>query len=363
MARSISATMLAAQKASGKVPYIRVVINSVDLSSRLLMVEHIEEPYRDRATLIFRNDDRYFDDFDFRGYSFQIGYGFTTGAGNEYCGDGTNDGTPTLWVKNQEIISSEGEVVCQLYCEGLWFYLRSRYAQAIAENEGAPAPLYQWTFNESSDDYTIYDLIESVLETVLGWTLETSIVGGSDGIIDVIYPRISINVSRSGGQITLDNYAEFLFELLSLTKCYLRQKAGTNWELVYPTSGDSADETYYIPQSEADDADEMVAYEYMERLSEATPNRVYVAANNPDNEDPWPIPVMLGDSGAYSGNGIEQFEIYVIPWIDNQTDANNVASAIQTRIDSEVLSGRLIIPHDCRVELHDKVKVYDGRGE
>jgi len=358
--RSISATMLQAQKASGKVPYIRVVINTVDLSSRLLFLEHIEEPYRERATLIFRNDDRYFDNLDFRGYNFQIGYGFTTGAGNEYCGDGSSDGTPRLYVKQQEIISSEGEVVCQLYCEGLWMFLRGRYAQAIAENEGAPAPLYQYTFNEFSDDYTIYQLIEDIIETVLGWTLENSIAGGSDGIIDVIYPRISVNVSRSGGQITLDNYAEILYELLSLTKCYLRQKSDTNWELVYPQDDDAVDETYCIPQSLATSEDEMVAYEYMERLSEATPNRTYVAANSPDGVD-W-SGLILGDSGAYSGNGPEQFEIYVIPWIDNQTDANKVASAIQTRINSETSFRRAIVPYDCRVELYDRIQIQDSRG-
>jgi len=87
VARSISGTMLAAQKASEKVPYIRIAINSIDLSGRLLFMEYIEEPYRDRATLVFRNDDRYFDSNSFVGYNFQIGLGFTTGSGDEYCGD------------------------------------------------------------------------------------------------------------------------------------------------------------------------------------------------------------------------------------------------------------------------------------
>jgi len=49
--------------------------------------------------------------------------------------------------------------------------------------------------------------------------------------------------------------------------------------------------------------------------------------------------------------------------ITNQTDANNRAAAILTRIQAEQLAGRLVIPHDARVELYDKVTVHDARGK
>jgi len=56
--RTISGTLLAAQQATQRKPYIRVVINSVDYSDRVLFVEHHEEPYRDYATIILQNADR-----------------------------------------------------------------------------------------------------------------------------------------------------------------------------------------------------------------------------------------------------------------------------------------------------------------
>lgn len=356
MVRSISSTMLTAQAGTKKTPYIRVVINSVDLSSRLLFVEHIEEPYRDRTTLVFRNNDRYFDSLDFQGFSFQPGYGFTTGAGNEYCGDGTSDGTPTMWVKVQEIISTEGMVVCNLYCEGEWMYLREQKVVAVGT-----APLYQYTFNESSNDYTIYDLIEMAIETVMGWTLEAAIDGGSDGIIDVIYPKISVNVSYTNNVVTLDSYAEFLYSLISMTKCYLRQKSATNWELVYPQENDEVDETYY-----SSSVDGHPFTEHMERMNEVVPNRIYVAANHPgfDDGEPWPAfpPAILGDSGAYTGNYDEVAEIHLYPWVTSQGTADLLASAIMTKLKSESLAGRTVVPHDCRVELYDKIRVEDNRG-
>ncbi len=44
-------------------------------------------------------------------------------------------------------------------------------------------------------------------------------------------------------------------------------------------------------------------------------------------------------------------------------DADLRADAILTRLKSETLAGRLVLPyHDCSVELYDKVKVEDVRG-
>ncbi len=343
MARSNSATMIAAAAGTNRVPYIRIYINSVDYSSRLLFAEVIEEPYRDRGTFIFRNDDRLFDDVNLIGRSFQPGWGYTTGAGNEYCGDGTNDGTPTLWVKNQEIISLPGRVVCQLYCEGMWMRLRER--QIISVGGSAP----YWLGDYDGSTITIYGIIEDIIEDDISWTLNPK-PSPDDGILDTFKPVFRINSSE------FEMSAFALYRLISMTKCYLRQKSATTWEIVFPQDADSVDETYY-----SHSADGHSFKEYMERVTEVIPNRIIVYANNPNGEDPWPSGIITGDSGAYSGNYVEVKEHHIAPTITSQGDADNRAAAILTRLKAEGLAGRVIVPHDNRVELYDKVSVVDTR--
>ena len=75
--RSIHADLKTAQETAASTPYIYIYINGTDYTARLLSLEHIEEPYRDRATLMLENTDRSLDPtaVDLRGKSFSIGYG------------------------------------------------------------------------------------------------------------------------------------------------------------------------------------------------------------------------------------------------------------------------------------------------
>jgi hypothetical protein len=136
VARSISETYRAAQQAPNKTPYFKLVFTSkdggttVDLSTdgtygnRILLIDHTEEPYNDFATIIFRNNDRALPS-NLKGYWVEIGYGYVTGAGNEYLGDGTNEPAPArLWVKHQQTVSAAGKLWELLELEGMWALLR-----------------------------------------------------------------------------------------------------------------------------------------------------------------------------------------------------------------------------------------------
>jgi hypothetical protein len=54
--------------------------------------------------------------------------------------------------------------------------------------------------------------------------------------------------------------------------------------------------------------------------------------------------------------------LYPAPSITNNTDATNRATAIAAKAMAEIVSGRLVIPHDARVELYDRVAIFDTRG-
>ncbi len=344
--RTIHADLLTAQVSGAADPFINLNINSTDYSSRLISLEHIEEPYRDRATIVLANSDNHFDGVNLRGKSFTIGYGYTTTSGDRYLGDGDgNDGISTLWVKSQSLVSMEGELVCLLECEGGWMKLREFN---FIVNSDPPYFNIQFTATD-----TVYAIIKKALEEA-GFTLN-ALGTQDDGIIATYSPIFVAN------PFTYDSPAAIIYKLLQMTKTYLRQVESLAFEIVYPQEADSVNETYYSDQAP-------YFREYVEKLNLLVPNSIAVFCNR-DDEPPndWDTaehPLVTGtalDQDSIDAYG-EVTEYHIAPFISSKTDADNRAAAILERYKAETLAGRLVLPfHDCRVELYDRVKVYDNR--
>ncbi len=348
--RSISATLEAAQKVMGT-PYIHLLFTSkdggttYDYSSsagdgndRILIIEHHEEAYNDYATIVLRNEDRTVPDL--RGYWVEIGYGYVA-SGNEYAA------TPRLWVKAQQTVSKEGILQDVLFLEGMWAKLRE-----IPYRVGDP-PYYidpQYTVDGGSTN-TVYDIIKAIL-AIASMSLDP-IGTQSDGIVDVFTPNFSINVRP------FEYGASMLYRLIRMTKTYMRPEASLQWKIVYPQTDDAVEVGYYSNQPH-------YFWEYDEKQNCLVPNHIVVFANA--NEDgTWDAATMITSAVT---SGIDQAEIdrlyevyklHIAGNITNQTDADNRADAILARVKGEQLGGRAIVPHDARVELHDRIAFYDYR--
>lgn len=343
--RTIHADLITAQQSGAAIPYIYLSIGGIDLSDRLVSLEHIEEPYQGRASIVLANSDHYLDEVDLRGSSFAIGYGYVTGSGNKYTGDGAgSDAIPTMWVKSQMFTSLEGETVCILYAEDGWVKLTE---YNYITDGSAP-----YLNTEYTADTSIYDIIDKALQEA-GFSLN-ALGGQDDGIIDTFQPTFVAN------PLTYDSPASIIRRLISMTKCYLRQVESLAFEVVYPQDADSTNETYYSNQAP-------YFKEYVEKKNLVIPNSIAVFCNrDPNGEwDTTSYPLITGT--ATDADSIAQYgtvtEYHIAPYIDNQTDADNRAAAILARYKVEALSGRLLLPfHDCRVELYDLVDVIDTRG-
>ena len=353
MARAISSTLLIAQQGAKRKPYIRVIINGIDYSGRVLFVEHHEEPYKEWATIRLDNSDRALnalatESSNLLGFSFRIGYGYVTEVANEYSE------SADIWVKTQTMVSRAGKLYCELFCTGQWTFLSEKSVMALPiaapttffitdpANVGSD-PTYSTTFEATK---TVYQLIESLIEGAFGWTLNP-LPAVDDTIINSFSPVFSISKTPSAREV--------LMRLISMTRCYLRSKAGLIWEVIYPRIGDSVDEVFY--------SNELPYFiEYAEKLSLVIPNRIVVFANNPDELAVWPTPVIVGDTGAYTGNYTEILEPILAPTIITQANATARATAVLARYTAEEQSGYLIVSHDCRMEIYDKVLILDRRG-
>jgi len=338
--RSIHADLLAAQNAATNTPYIYLLFTSADggttynyssdqAGRRILSIDHQEEAYNDYASIILRNDDRTVPNL--KGYWTDIGYGYICAGDTARYSQ-----TARIWVKHQQEISAQGKRVVLLELEGMW-----AKAREMPVRVGSP-PLY----TESYSTDTVYGIIEILVETELGWTL--SALAEDDSIINTYKPQFEVNTQP------FESHGGLMYRLICMTKSYLRAKASTTFEVKYPQTTDAVDITYYSDSAP-------YFYEYMERKNVMIPNHIYVFSN--EGEDGLYTDIITGEASdateiaAYD----DIIKIVVAPSITTQADTDNRAAALLARTEMEVMAARMYAPHDCQVELYDKIKVYDNR--
>jgi hypothetical protein len=349
--RSLSATLLAAQQAATNTPYIHLLFTSKsggstsDYSSnlagrRIIFIDHNEEPYNDYATIILRNNDRTISTLI--GYWTEIGYGYVTGVGNEYVGqdngDGTSlPGTARLWVKHQQTFSTGGKLYELLELEGMWTMLREMELLL-----GTP-PFYSVSYTTD----TIYTILKALIETEMVWTL-SALGTQDDTVISVFTPQFDINA------IPYEKIGDIIYRLMQMTFSYLRGRAGLTMEVIFPQAADAISVTYYndtVPYF----------YEYTERQNIIVPNHIYLVYDE-DSVGNWNATpaesVNQGSIDAYA----DIPAIYQAAAITSGADANTRADVILSKIIAEAVLGTMLAPHDCQVELYDRIQVVDTRG-
>jgi hypothetical protein len=317
--------------------------NSAAYGNRLLLIDHSEEAYNDYATIILKNYDRMIPDL--LGYWVEIGYGDVTGGGNEYAL------TPRLWVKHQQFVSIAGKLLCILELEGSW----AKLGETLFRLGTAP---YYKAKNINPDlsqgeydllDSTPYAIIAAVMAEILPvMTLATLVE--DDGIINTFIPDFTINYTQ-----LFENATQIIYNLLKMTKSYLRNKASLIFEVKYPQAADADNLSYYSYQAP-------YFYEYTEHKNLQVPNRIYVFANR-GSDGLWTniLTAQADDTDSQDLYGIVP-SIELAPEVTVQADVDNRAAAILRRGKAEVLGGRLLIPHDCQMELYDRLGIYDSRG-
>jgi len=358
MARSVSDTLKTAQSASSRTPYLHMVFTSYDAGTtydlstnsaaygnRILLIDHAEEAYNDYAIVILRDYDRTLPNL--LGYWTEIGYGDVTGGGNEYAA------TPRLWVKHQQHISAAGKLLVILELEGMWAKLRETELRM-----GTMLPYYvarNYNANEAMGEYDIGGVsIEDIIKVIFAEidpAMTLNAVSEDDSIFTTSPgPQFDINAMQ-----LFEDAGQVIYRLVKMTKSFLRAKDSMAWEVKYPQDSDPDDLTYYSNQSP-------YFYEYVERKNLLVPNRIYLFANA-GSDGLWTniITGQADDTDSQTAYGVVA-EIVMAPEIDNQADADARAAAILQRWRAEWVGGRLIIPHDCQMELYDRLAMIDSRG-
>ena len=110
---SLSATLLAAQRAMSAVPYIRVAFgSSVFETDRVISYNREGQPFNEKVTLVIANEDGALDGLVLEGKAVTLGRGFVTTNGNEYCN------LPPLMALKPQFFTASGKRLCQIVCIG-----------------------------------------------------------------------------------------------------------------------------------------------------------------------------------------------------------------------------------------------------
>ena len=345
--RTITSTLLTAQSASKRTPFIHMLFTSKDglttkdlstnsaaYGNRVLLIDHREEAYNDYAVVVLRNHDKTIPSI--KGYWTEIGYG----DGAEYAGDGSNGGSlasPRLWVKSQQTVSSGGRLYTILELEGMWARLREELIRL------GSAPIYNYEYAAT----TSYDIIEAIIETEMLWTL-SALGTQDDSIIDTLAMNFDINSQQ------FEYAAGILYRLVRFTKTFLRPRAGLTFDIRYPQAADSVDLTFYSSQAPW-------FCKYTDRNIIHSPNRIYTFGNA-GTDGAWASYVTGDESDSTSIDAYAEIaDIYLAPEIATAGNADLISAALLSKVKAQSVAGIGLVPHHCAVELYDKIQFIDNR--
>jgi len=332
--RTLSATLLAAQKAVSNTPYIRIYLpdysGGTDLSSYCIALDHIEQTFGGSATLLFTDATTWFcpgsAPIDLRGQRVDIGYGCHTGVGDEYST------CAPLYVRNTRLVSAEGILQVQFDCFDFWQKLQSL---RVTKDAAGPAP--GWT-----GDKTIQEIFEELLEAPFSGTGMSLTIDSTDGIFDTFKPYYLSNIN--------DPLSNILSDLINLTNCGVRMRNDGLHVLALPTDTSGA-VNFGLGATDH----RFFSAVYDDEVS--IPNRVIVVND-------YDTPVYFGyatDTNSYGQLGYYVTRIYAVGGINSNTEATQMAEAILSAIMRQTSDGVVIVPHHCGLELYDYVTVTDTR--
>ena len=337
-----------------RVPYIHLdfIPNSgigahIDYSSRWLVVDQWETTYgvANGCTLTLTNHDRAV--ADLRGYYCDIGWGDIVNGTPEYAV------LQRFWVVSQTWVTSPNGLVSTVTLEDAMQHI---FKNTEWDSTGSP-PGFRAIWDRTYSPYALLNLILITAFVVVpgGFTLVAPDV--YDDIIDTFLPYFIINdgtwnPSKPNTMGAYEKYYDIIVKLISMTRSYLRPQADLKYKVIYPQIDDSVDLTYYSDKKPQ-------FYEYQEKLNVLTPDKVTVFYNATLDAKGY---VLDWDNieSATSGDG-NIVAYYMFPRIDDAGDAGNQAAAILTHLKSAIMSATIVVPHDCRIELYDRLAIKDAR--
>ena len=206
----------------------------------------------------------------------------------------------------------------------------------------------------TSGTTTVYQMLSNLLATC-GFGLY-AIGAHDDGVITTLEPHFTINA------LPYEDATQVAYRLLNMTALVMRPENDVSggklaWFrlLFFDEIRDAA--SYY---SDGQDGTHHGFTEFEFRDHAIEPNHIFVFGNQSEDGS-WDA-VETGEYDRSAGELTDLLDYYLAPELTTEASLDLRAGAIYFRIKQEEELGRLVVPHDCSLELFDRVGVYDKRG-
>ena len=322
MAKTLSNTLSAAQKAESRTPYHKIEYLAggtvwTDVSANVLHPFDYEmRPYDGQCKIWLDNSKGTYDSFSQRDRPVRITQGLMTGVGREY--QSTDTYLPYMWITNWQDISQLGEARFLLICEPIW------------------ATMERCTSNEDKHWAAGGSTIKTILAYILalaGITLGISI--SEDTHIDTDKPEDNSAVA--------DTILKHVQTLMGLTYCWLVPRLDTV-HCKYNADADASVATYHLVPKLGQHA----CFYKVKQDGIYSPTKVVI-----EYADGQTVSYDAAEAKTYSE---------LIPRHDlSAADATTLAETIVKHAKAERVQGTMSAPIDLSLELYDVVTVIDTR--
>jgi hypothetical protein len=332
--RTLSSTLLAAQKNGNLFPLVRVVLTLggstyTYTKTRIWDIKHNESPWSQSVEVTLDNADLSLTALDFKGYAAALSWGLTTIAGAEYSA------AAPLKVIDQRFVSTTSALLCVLTCWGM--------PNLMAEDRASA------TYAPAVDDTTT---VKTLLTAICGATLSSfnhcpaySVSYDSeDSLIDSFQPKDAFRVYKNGSRLSA------IRRLIDYTGCAIRWGADGNVHVFVPTTSGT---TYDYEYSLATGYHSFWAKAYQQRL--VLPNKITVES-------------QTDDTPAYTGYATDAASFTLLPKQDfrqmrlvSDAQATSIAQAMILKEQLQAEGGSGVVPVNVGAEVYDYVKITDAR--
>ena len=411
------AEVIAEQKKDSYNPVWKVVLTQGATTytydaSRILRIEHAEEPFSHKATIFLDNSDLIFTsrqlpqtlpvvlDTDLKGFKAVISYGFTI-AGVDFFSP-----CAPLWVVMQRLDSSQSKLACALECIGMPNFLAEDRAQFLFMPTEYDTRTVKTLINEmmsgtASNTFASYTVWATATPYVKGdlrrrndsteYLYECAVAGTSGGFYPswadevgsvvtdgtvkwecVGAPLVSYShcptytVVWGTEDSLIDNYIPkdgfriykdssrlaALRRLLDWTKCVARFRDDGSIYIFSPTTSGAVFDYEY---SLAEGAHTFFSKVYQKKL--CLPNKIVVSSRG---DDAVKYSGEASDMGSYAALGFYQTQ-FEETFLISDAQATAIAESILYKYQMWAEVGSLFVPMNVVQELYDYIKVTDIR--
>ncbi|MCJ7829392.1 MAG: hypothetical protein MUP81_06600 [Dehalococcoidia bacterium] len=336
--RTLSETLLAAQKAYSKNPLYKVVLTNGGTSytydkDRILPSSHDEGMYSQKAIISLDNSDHEFDDKDLKGFDAVISYGYKTPAGNEYLE------SAALVVMDPQFDSDPNKLTCTLELWGI--------PDLMAEDKAS---------GNYIPDSDATETVKGLINAIAGATLspfthckayEVVWESGYDTLADTYQPKDGFRIYTRGTRL-----AAFR-RLMDYTGNVPRFGADGKIHILKPvTTGTTFDYEYSLAKGAH------VFFRKAYRDSLVIPNRVVVQSRSDD--DPFYSGSAQVSNYASLPDKVKKTDFIECPLASN-AQATAIAEALIAKAEMGSKRGEAPVPLNIGAEVFDYVKITDSR--